>query len=139
MQDIQGTTIQRILYRIGLLQSVLMVVSYNALAIENPERDVQRIICQGLDQQVSVKGGGWADCVSETHAIEVDWTGKWAEAIGQSLYYAEQLEKKPMIYLVCKEDQSLCLKHSLRLESTIAYWNLPVEFELFDIRELGVE
>ncbi|WP_171018846.1 hypothetical protein ACONUD_00725 [Microbulbifer harenosus] len=28
------------------------------------------------------------DCLTETHAMEFDFAPKWAEAIGQALYYA---------------------------------------------------
>jgi hypothetical protein len=40
------------------------------------------------------------DCLSETHAIEYDWGKKWAEAIGQSLYYAAMTGKKAGIVLI---------------------------------------
>lgn len=38
---------------------------------------------------------------------EVDWAanGKWAQAIGQSLYYAEVTGRRPGIILVTKEDR----------------------------------
>ena len=41
-----------------------------------------------------------ADIVTDTFAIEVDFGDKWAESIGQSLYYAKQLDKKPGVLLV---------------------------------------
>jgi len=34
------------------------------------------------------------DCLTNTHAIEFDFGNKWAEAIGQALYYSIQTEKK---------------------------------------------
>jgi hypothetical protein len=40
------------------------------------------------------------DCLSETHAIEYDWGKKWAEAIGQSLYYSAMTGKKAGIVLI---------------------------------------
>ena len=42
------------------------------------------------------------DMVNDTYAIEVDWAPKWAEAIGQSLYYAEVTKLKPAIILLVK-------------------------------------
>jgi hypothetical protein len=40
------------------------------------------------------------DCLSSEYAIEVDWAKKWAEAIGQSLYYSLMTNKKPAIALI---------------------------------------
>ena len=65
------------------------------------------------------------DMITETHAIEVDWSSKWAEAIGQSLYYAELTGKKPGIILLVKNTQkearyiyrcqTVCAKHNIKL------------------------
>ncbi|MFA5233293.1 MAG: hypothetical protein WC390_02755 [Sulfurimonas sp.] len=40
------------------------------------------------------------DCLTTEYAIEVDFAKKWAEGIGQSLYYAEVTGKKPAIGLI---------------------------------------
>ena len=40
------------------------------------------------------------DCVTATHAIEFDFAPKWAESIGQALYYGEVLQKQPGIVLI---------------------------------------
>ena len=44
------------------------------------------------------------DCVTKTHAIEFDFASKWAESIGQSLYYAEVLNKTPGIVLIVEDE-----------------------------------
>ena len=40
------------------------------------------------------------DCLAKDFAIEFDFARKWAEAIGQSLYYAKMTGKKPAITLI---------------------------------------
>jgi hypothetical protein len=40
------------------------------------------------------------DCLTSKYAIEVDWSKKWAEAVGQSLYYANITQKTPAIALI---------------------------------------
>lgn len=40
------------------------------------------------------------DCLSDTYAIEIEFAKKWAEGIGQSLYYAQMSGKKPAIALI---------------------------------------
>ena len=42
------------------------------------------------------------DCLTKEYAIEFDFATKWAEAIGQSMYYANVMNKKPAICLITK-------------------------------------
>jgi len=46
------------------------------------------------------------DCLTDTHAIEFDWCRKWAEAVGQALYYARSTGRMPAIVLICEPDES---------------------------------
>ena len=90
---------------------------------------VDRIRCgaAGWQMEVRMPNGTKADCVSETHAIEIEFGHKWAEAIGQSLNYAAETGKQPGIILICKRGTERgCLKWSLILEQTIAAWKLPI-------------
>lgn len=43
------------------------------------------------------------DCVTDNYAIEFDFTNKWAEAIGQALFYANELNKTPGIVLISEK------------------------------------
>ncbi len=40
------------------------------------------------------------DCLTKDYAIEFDFAKKWAESIGQSLYYAKMTGKKPAVALI---------------------------------------
>ena len=40
------------------------------------------------------------DCLTKEYAIEFDFAKKWAESIGQSLYYAKMTGKKPAVVLI---------------------------------------
>ena len=40
------------------------------------------------------------DCLTDKYAIEFDFASKWGESIGQSLYYAAVVHKKPGIVLI---------------------------------------
>lgn len=65
------------------------------------------------------------DMVTETHAIECDWSKSWAQAIGQSLYYSAVSGLKPGIILLVKSQakeqrhifrcQTVCVKHGITL------------------------
>ena len=106
-----------------------------AAALLSSEADYRNHICSaaGHRMEQTLPNGTRADCVSETHAIEVDFAHKWAEALGQSLNYAAETGKRPGIILVCKRGtEPRCLSWALRLEQTIARWRLPVTVWLCD-------
>ena len=44
------------------------------------------------------------DCSTKTYAVEFDFAPKWAESVGQSLYYAQETNKKPAIVLILEKD-----------------------------------
>ncbi|MFZ5770524.1 MAG: hypothetical protein ACOY4W_03770 [Thermodesulfobacteriota bacterium] len=66
-----------------------------------------------------------ADCLTENNAVEVEFGRKWAEAIGQSLYYSFQTGKRAGIVLILEKPQDR--KHLLRLNSVINHYNLPID------------
>lgn len=99
------------------------------------EADYQSCACAGMEMEVRLPGGARADCVSDTHATEVESYSDWAEGIGQALHYGAETGKTPQLIMFCKTDD--CLKESLRLESTIAAFDLPIE--VVDAAELGCE
>ncbi len=55
------------------------------------------------------------DCLSGEYAIEVDFAKKWAEGVGQSLYYADVTGKKPAIGLIVGEGDEKYLKRVQRV------------------------
>ena len=62
-----------------------------------------------------LKDGTRVDCLTSTHAIEVDFANKWAESIGQSLFYAEMTGKKPGVYLIIESDRDYRYLKRLKL------------------------
>ena len=44
--------------------------------------------------------GTRVDCLSKDYAIEFDFAKKWAESIGQSLYYSKMTRKNPAVVLI---------------------------------------
>lgn len=64
------------------------------------EKDYQREWCKG-EIEVVLADRSRVDCMTATHAIEIDWCNKWAEGVGQSLYYARVTGKKPGLALIC--------------------------------------
>jgi len=94
---------------------------------EHPEKWYQQKWCEERKGQVEVvlPDGTRCDCVTDTHAIEFDFGSKWAEAIGQSAYYALQTGKKAGVVLVLETVKDR--KYWLRLNSTIQHFNMPID------------
>jgi hypothetical protein len=58
-------------------------------------------------------------------AIEFDFGNNWAEAMGQTSYYALQTGKKPGIVLILETLKNR--KYRIRLNTTIENFNLPID------------
>lgn len=69
--------------------------------------------------------GTRCDLVTETHAIEVDFADKWGEAIGQSLNYAFQSNKRAGIILILESESDA--RHLIRVNSIVRYYDLPID------------
>lgn len=91
------------------------------------EQEYQTVLCNEFNTSVQLPTRTEVDCVSEDLAIEVDFSEKWAEAVGQSLYYASELNLRPGIILICKEAQTSrpCLRHRYLAEQALAHWQIP--------------
>ena len=63
------------------------------------EKHYQTLLCNELGGEIefTLKDRTRVDCLTEEYAIEVDFAKKWAEGIGQSLYYAHMTDRKPAI------------------------------------------
>ena len=60
--------------------------------------------CRRITEFV-LEDGARVDCLTEEYAIEFDFAPKWAEAIGQALYYAKKIGKKPGVVLIMEGDR----------------------------------
>ena len=70
------------------------------------------------------------DCITATHAIEVDFAQKWVEAIGQSLHYARLTGKEAGVLLILKDSSET--KYASRLRDNINYFDLPIRVWTID-------
>ena len=86
----------------------------------------QQIWCEGQRgrAEVELPSGHRVDCLTQTHAIEMDFARKWPEAIGQSLHYAMLTGKRPGIVLIINTVREL--RHFASARSVIEHYHLPV-------------
>ncbi len=90
---------------IALLISIVFPLCVFAQTPKNHkyfEKDYQRVWCNAHcgSMEVILPDKARVDCVTKTHAIEFDFAPKWAESIGQALYYGRVLHKTPGIVLI---------------------------------------
>ncbi len=64
------------------------------------------------------------DCLTKDYAVEFDFASKWAESVGQSLYYAKMTKKKPAVALIM--EQSSDNKYYKRLEVLSKEYNITL-------------
>lgn len=105
---------------------IILLVSLSLIACNGKEKKFnekhyQTELCNKLggEMEVVLKDKTRVDCLTDEYAIEVDFAKKWAEGIGQSLYYAEMTGKKPAIGLIMiKDSDSRYLKRLNHLAGT---------------------
>lgn len=93
--------------RLAIALAVMVAVAISATALAGSPHLHQEKWYQerwasehGGIMEVVAPNGTRCDIVTPTHAIEVDFAPKWAEAIGQALNYACQTGLQPGIVLV---------------------------------------
>lgn len=69
------------------------------------ERDYQKYWCDkhGGQLEYRLEDGTRVDCLTRDFAVEVEFAHKWAEAIGQSLFYGRMTDRRPGIVLIMRE------------------------------------
>jgi hypothetical protein len=69
--------------------------------------------------------GSRVDFLLNGQAIEIDWSKKWAEGIGQALYYARITGKKPVVLLLSTnptEDAKHHYRATVAAGDTVKLW-----------------
>ena len=108
-----------------LLVCVMLVLTTLTTSKADDESIWQRRYCEGMELEKHLPSGGYVDCLSPDYAIEVEWAHHWAEAVGQSLYYAGATNRKPGIILLCEQSEGpvegLCRSYVYRLEYALKF------------------
>lgn len=91
------------------------------------EKDYQKVWCDAHcgSMEVILPDKARVDCVTATHAIEFDFAPKWAESIGQALYYAKILKKVPGIVLII-ENKNKDQKYINRVKSVAECYGITL-------------
>ncbi|QDH80619.1 hypothetical protein FKX85_16855 [Echinicola soli] len=119
--------------RTVLFSFILFVISLSsalAQAKNWKEKDyadaIQELI--GGEREYAVQSGR-VDLLTEERAFEVEWANKWKNAIGQSLWYGLQTNRKPGIILILRSRKDY--KYYIQLNSALNYAKLQDEIVVY--------
>ena len=107
----------------------LLIWSYGAYGSErlHKERVYQLEWCaeQGGVTEYVLPDRTRVDCLTDTHAIEIDFADQWYCAVGQALHYARMAEREPGIALILEHPEDEKYLERLRpiaAEAGIRVW-----------------
>ena len=89
--------------KIYLFILVIMFISQTNTYAKMYEKDYVNMYCNGQIEYV-LPDKTRVDCLTDEYAIEFDYAKKWAESIGQSLYYSKMTNKKPAVAIIVKKE-----------------------------------
>ncbi len=98
------------------------VRSQDLVTEDDYSRHIQTLI--GGEREVLIDGGR-IDLLLENYAFEIEWAYNWKEAIGQSLWYGLNTNRKPGIILIMSDRSDN--KHDIRLNTALNYAGLSEE------------
>ena len=106
----------------------IVLMSTNAQAKRlHQEKRYQNQWCRdnGWETEVVLPDRTRCDCLTDTHAIEFEFGNKWAEAIGQALYYSIQTGKRAGVVLILEKQKDY--KYWIRLNTIIEHYHLLID------------
>ncbi|BCB95842.1 hypothetical protein JZK55_07640 [Dissulfurispira thermophila] len=106
---------------------LIFTVLFSSVGHLYKEKDYQKAWCERehgiieyvLDDQTRV------DCLLPDYAVEFDFAPKWAESIGQSLYYGLKTNRQPGVVLIL-EHPDKDEKYLKRLNTVAMHYNIKV-------------
>jgi hypothetical protein len=100
-------------------ESLSTPTTNNLNSIKYSEADYVNYACPKMNGKIefTLEDGSRVDCETDTHSIEFDFGKKWAEAIGQALYYSSKTGKQPGIVLIISKEND---KKNLEKIKTVA-------------------
>lgn len=87
-----------------ILVEILIIGSAGAKHLY-PEKHYQAEWCGKWNgqQEYKLRDNTRVDCLTVNYAVEFDFAPKWAESIGQALYYGKMTGRKPAIILIIEK------------------------------------
>jgi hypothetical protein len=113
---------------------ICLLILFNASAAQakrkHHEKYYQEKYCAGQLEFV-LEDRARVDCLTKSYAFEYDFSDKWAESLGQSLYYSARTGRQPAIALIL-ENPKKDAKYVRRLREAIKYHKLNIHLVLIE-------
>lgn len=74
------------------------------------------------------------DCLTKTHAVEFDFAKKWAESVGQALYYSAVTGKRAKVVLIINQPREMM--YLKRVEKLAKIYDFDFEYVTNEILKL---
>lgn len=106
----------------------LLLISNTAEAKRlHPEAHYQNLWCAEQQGQTEYELDDLTrvDCLLEDKAVEFDFANKWAECIGQALYYGIKTDKQPVCAIIIEQPKDK--RYIKRLKTVADKHNIQVE------------
>ena len=88
------------------------------------ESDYVKAYCNGSIEYV-LNDKTRIDCLTEKYTIEFDWAKKWAESVGQTLYYSKMTNKLPAVAIIMKSPQDeKYIKRIIKIDKDITIFKI---------------
>jgi hypothetical protein len=108
---------------------VLFMATPVFAAHEILEKEYQAAWCnaRGGIQEYLLDDGARVDCLLPEYAVEFDFGPKWAECIGQAIFYGKQTNRTPACVLILESEADMVFVERLRITATAAgvkWWTM---------------
>ena len=92
-----------------------------------PEKTYQNAWCKTHNgiSEYTLDDKTRVDCLTRNYAIEFDFAEKWAESVGQALYYSIKTSKNPGVVLII-ENQTKEENYLKRLQTIATKYNIKI-------------
>ena len=106
--------------------SIAILLASLTHAAQASERTYQAVWCAqvGGTAEYVLPDRTRVDCLTDTHAVEVEHAKKWAQAVGQSLHYAAWTGRRAAVLLIVSDGEERFLK---RLQGVVNHYGLPID------------
>lgn len=96
-----------------------------SVPVKMQEKDYVNQYCEGIKEYM-LPDRTRVDCLTDEYAIEFDYAKKWAESIGQSLYYAKKTGKKPAVAIITSKPEDIkYIQRIKEVDKDITVFEIP--------------
>ena len=115
--------------KLVIILLVLFMTTPVFAAHEYLEKEYQAAWCnaRGGIQEYRLDDGARVDCLLPEYAVEFDFGYKWAECVGQAIYYGKQTNRTPACVLILESDTDMAFVERLRITATkvgVKWWTM---------------